>query len=50
MFVLQHTYYVWDKFISAVKAKNLYILAHSFGGHLTANLLVQRGTFFLFYS
>jgi len=37
-----HTIYVWDKFASKSKAKDLLIIAHSAGGWCTMQLLKER--------
>ncbi|XP_051512578.1 cotranscriptional regulator FAM172A homolog isoform X3 [Myxocyprinus asiaticus] len=38
----EHTLYVWDHFISKSLAKNIYIVAHSYGGLAFVNLMIQR--------
>ncbi|XP_051539143.1 cotranscriptional regulator FAM172A homolog isoform X2 [Myxocyprinus asiaticus] len=38
----EHTLYVWDHFISKSLAKNVFILAHSYGGLAFVNLMIQR--------
>jgi len=39
-----HVKYVWDNFISKSSAHNVVIVAHSFGGYLATQLLVDRQT------
>uniref|UniRef100_A0A9J8B575 ARB2 cotranscriptional regulator A n=2 Tax=Cyprinus carpio TaxID=7962 RepID=A0A9J8B575_CYPCA len=38
----EHTLYVWDHFISKSLAKNVFIVAHSYGGLSFVNLMIQR--------
>ncbi|XP_048045130.1 cotranscriptional regulator FAM172A homolog isoform X2 [Megalobrama amblycephala] len=38
----EHTLYVWDQFISKSLAKNIFIVAHSYGGLSFVNLMIQR--------
>lgn len=38
----EHTLYVWDNIISRAQAKNVYILAYSFGAKLVTTLLQNR--------
>uniref|UniRef100_A0A671SES5 Family with sequence similarity 172 member A n=1 Tax=Sinocyclocheilus anshuiensis TaxID=1608454 RepID=A0A671SES5_9TELE len=38
----EHTLYVWDHFISKSLAKNVLIVAHSYGGLSFVNLMIQR--------
>uniref|UniRef100_A0A9J7Z548 ARB2 cotranscriptional regulator A n=1 Tax=Cyprinus carpio carpio TaxID=630221 RepID=A0A9J7Z548_CYPCA len=38
----EHTLYVWDHFISKSLAKNIFIVAHSYGGLSFVNLMIQR--------
>ncbi|XP_077087774.1 cotranscriptional regulator ARB2A homolog isoform X3 [Siphateles boraxobius] len=38
----EHTLYVWDHFISKSLAKNIFIVAHSYGGLSYVNLMIQR--------
>lgn len=38
----EHTLYVWDNIISRAQAKNVYILAYSFGAKLVTNLIQNR--------
>ncbi|CAH1796658.1 unnamed protein product, partial [Owenia fusiformis] len=38
----RHTVYVWDNIISKAKAKHIAIVAHSYGGLVTAELAVHR--------
>lgn len=35
----QHAYYVWQNFIKKSKAKNIDIVAHSYGGVVTVSLV-----------
>lgn len=38
----EHTLYVWDHFIAKSLAKNIFIVAHSYGGLSFVNLMIQR--------
>ncbi|KAB5528438.1 hypothetical protein PHYPO_G00140180 [Pangasianodon hypophthalmus] len=38
----EHTLYVWDHFISRSLAKNIFVVAHSFGGLSFVELMIQR--------
>uniref|UniRef100_A0A8C9T5Z6 ARB2 cotranscriptional regulator A n=1 Tax=Scleropages formosus TaxID=113540 RepID=A0A8C9T5Z6_SCLFO len=38
----EHTIYVWDKFVSKSAAKNVLIVAHSYGGLSFVELMIQR--------
>ena len=35
----EHAQYVWKKFVEDAKAKRIYIVAHSFGGVVTVDLV-----------
>lgn len=39
-----HTLYVWDNFIQKSQARDVVIVAHSYGGVCTMNLLKYRCT------
>uniref|UniRef100_A0A4W4FY32 Arb2 domain-containing protein n=1 Tax=Electrophorus electricus TaxID=8005 RepID=A0A4W4FY32_ELEEL len=38
----EHTLYVWDHFISTSLAKNIFVVAHSYGGLSFLDLMIQR--------
>ncbi|XP_053336534.1 cotranscriptional regulator FAM172A homolog [Clarias gariepinus] len=38
----EHTLYVWDHFISRSRAKNIFVVAHSYGGLSFVELMIQR--------
>lgn len=38
----EHTLYVWDHFISRSLAKNIFVVAHSYGGLSFVELMIQR--------
>ncbi|XP_066511219.1 cotranscriptional regulator ARB2A homolog isoform X1 [Hoplias malabaricus] len=38
----EHTLYVWDNFISKSLAKNIFVVAHSYGGLCFVELMIQR--------
>ncbi|KAL4623235.1 protein FAM172A [Arapaima gigas] len=38
----EHTIYVWDKFVSKSAAKNVFVVAHSYGGLAFVELMIQR--------
>ncbi|KAF3850974.1 hypothetical protein F7725_012746 [Dissostichus mawsoni] len=40
----EHVLYVWDHFVSQAKAKNVFIMAHSYGGLSFVELMNQRET------
>eukprot|EP01155_Anaeramoeba_flamelloides_P049321 Anaeramoba_flamelloidesc41506_g2_i1.p1 GENE.c41506_g2_i1~~c41506_g2_i1.p1 ORF type:complete len:196 (-),score=35.75 c41506_g2_i1:338-886(-) len=39
-----HVDYIWEKFVMKSQAEKVYIVAHSYGGVSTINLLTSRGT------
>ena len=43
----EHTLSVWDEFISQSNAKDIVIVAHSYGGVCTMNLLEYRSKYLL---
>eukprot|EP01006_Ploeotia_vitrea_P008764 TRINITY_DN20939_c0_g1_i1.p1 TRINITY_DN20939_c0_g1~~TRINITY_DN20939_c0_g1_i1.p1 ORF type:complete len:359 (+),score=40.11 TRINITY_DN20939_c0_g1_i1:27-1079(+) len=43
----EHCTYVWDKFVTQAKAKDLLVIAHSAGGRCTRVLLKEKGEEFL---
>ncbi|XP_031441324.2 cotranscriptional regulator FAM172A homolog, partial [Clupea harengus] len=38
----EHTLYVWDNFVSRAAARNIFIIAHSYGGLSFVELMIQR--------
>uniref|UniRef100_A0AAY4AFC6 Arb2 domain-containing protein n=1 Tax=Denticeps clupeoides TaxID=299321 RepID=A0AAY4AFC6_9TELE len=38
----EHTLYVWDHFISKAMARNIFFVAHSYGGLCFVDLMIQR--------
>ncbi|RXM97474.1 Protein FAM172A [Acipenser ruthenus] len=38
----EHVVYVWDNFISKSSAKNIFFVAHSYGGLSFVELMIQR--------
>lgn len=38
----EHTLYVWDQFVSRAAARNVFVVAHSYGGLSFVELMIQR--------
>lgn len=38
----EHTLYVWDHFVSRASARNIFVIAHSYGGLAFVELMIQR--------
>ncbi|XP_076145169.1 cotranscriptional regulator ARB2A homolog [Alosa pseudoharengus] len=40
----EHTLYVWENFVSRAAARNIFVVAHSYGGLSFVELMIQRET------
>lgn len=45
----KHIEYVWENVVNELKFKNIFIIAHGFGGILTLHLLSKIGNFILLH-
>lgn len=45
----EHVVYVWDHFLSKAEAKNIFVMAHSYGGLSFVELVSSFGFCFCFF-